>query len=150
MPMASAAGWIDIDMDDKRKLAAMQRLETAAAAHESVLEVQRQREAALIDRLSEMERDLLERRSETIAGLSLELSLVGARLSRLVTERENALDRQAGLQESWARVKRIGALVGQRRTLLAERLDRAEQERRLQDWVAAMHLQNGASSRTDS
>lgn len=137
-------------MSERRRLSAIERLESAVAGREAALEVQRRKETALIDDLAAQEREVLQRRSDTIAGLSLELSLAGARLNRLVAEREQALERQARLQETWANTKRIANLVANRRRLLAAQIDRAEQEQSLQDWVTGVHLRKDASSRTDS
>lgn len=127
-------------MNERRKLSDIERLEAAVAGREAALEAQRRKETALIEDLAAQEREVLQRRSDTIAGLSLELSLAGARLNRLVAEREKALERQAGLEESWAHAKRVAHLVARRRRLLAAQIDRAEQEKGLQDWVSAVHL----------
>lgn len=127
-------------MDDKRRLHRLRRIADALDARESALGVQRARESSLVEKLLQDERAILERRSDTIAGLTLELELAGARLTRVVAEREQAALRERIAAEAWARTRRIGDVLERRRAMLTDKLERAEEEQRMLDWVAAVHL----------
>lgn len=127
-------------MDDRKRFRSLQRLSQALAARSAALETERSREVAQVERLAQEERTLLERRSDTIAGLSLELELSGARLTRLNAEREQALIRESLLREALLRARRIGDVMERRKDMIARKIERAHEEERIQDWVQAIHL----------
>lgn len=137
-------------MDDRRRRDVLARLEEAAKCRQTLLQSQKDAEASRIEALDRLEDEIFARRSQTIAGLSLELELSSARLNRIAAERELARRRQLELAEDWASMKRLGMALARRREILAAKVERAAEERRILDWVETVHLRQDASSRTDS